>query len=118
MAFAELTVRGLGYGLSEPLRQAFLARDPEQVRGVPELAGLTGESLQQMRMRMAETRYGYPGAKIEIAFSIRIPEVGSFGSDHRDRIDLSLIRPGIESVFFIEVHDFFCCEVVKIKKGF
>ena len=51
----------------QPLGQALLARDLEEVRAVPKLLALLGERLDQMGVRMAERGHRDAGGEIEVA---------------------------------------------------
>jgi hypothetical protein len=56
--------------LGEALRQLLLARDHIDVGGVPDLLGLLGQRLDEMRMRMAEAGHGDARTEIEILLAL------------------------------------------------
>ena len=71
--------------LDQALGQPLALRDPEEVRGVPELGGLLGQGLDQMRMGVAEGVHGDAGAEIEISLAISADEPRPLPSSRRKR---------------------------------
>ena len=72
---------GLGTGITEIdlieagqrrqlFRHPFLPRHPVQVRGVPQLAGLVAQRVDQRRMRMAKRVHGNTACAVKIALAI------------------------------------------------
>ena len=76
--------------LGQPPRQTLAFRDLEEIGGVPELAGLGRQRLDEMRMGMAERGHGDAGAEIEIALARRRRQpaaVAALESDVGSRVD-------------------------------
>ena len=63
---------------AESLGETLLLRDAMQIRHVPELLSLAGQSLDQMRMRVAEGGDGNPAREVEIAVARHRKEKSAF----------------------------------------
>ena len=76
---------GVGEAVGDqPLGEALLSRDLEQVRDVPEFPGLLGHRLDQMRMAMAERGDGDAAREIEkfaAVGGIKIAALAPLGGD-------------------------------------
>src|SRR5205814_7154212 len=76
---------GIGKAVGgEPLRKTLLPRDLEQVRAVPQLLGLLGYCLDQMRMAMAERGNGDAAREIEKFAAVGGVEVAAFATIDAD----------------------------------
>src|SRR5215207_3030805 len=87
--------------------------------GKRQFRSLILDRLDHFWMLVSDIGVDQLGCEIEIALSIRIPEVNSLRLYHRNRIHLPLIGPGIKRIFLVEIDNFFGCElghVVSIEK--
>ena len=71
--------------IRQPLGEAFLSGNAEDVRHVPELARLLGQGGDQRRVRVAERVGGDPGDAIEIGAALGIIKPGALAVRNRER---------------------------------
>jgi len=76
---------------NEPLGEALLAGDAEEVRDVPELLALLDQRRDEMRVRVAEHGDRDAAGEIEIAATVRRRQIGAFAF-FKDEIVPSISR--------------------------
>ena len=70
--------------LDQPLGQLLAVADAEQVRGVPELAALLGQSLDQSGMAVAQRVHGDAGGKVQVTSAVRRVEIVALSAFEHD----------------------------------
>jgi hypothetical protein len=70
--------------VGQPLGQLLAVADPEQVRGVPELGALLGESLDQGGVAVAQRVDGDAGGKVDITSAVRRVEIVALSAFEHD----------------------------------
>ncbi len=91
------------------LRQ-FLSKQPARLgrharAGEGQLRSLLLDGLDHLWVLVTDIRVHQLRCKIQIALSICIPEINALRPHHRDRIHLSLVGPGKERIFLVEIDD-------------